>query len=468
MVIAPSPTTPVQVSSTQSLIATQRQFFNSHATQSYDFRIAQLQKLQAAIKTDEDKILEALYLDLHKPKFEAVAAELIFNLEEITDAIKHLKQWMRPKRVNAPLSQLPASAKIMPEPLGVVLIIGPWNYPFQLMIGPLVGAIAAGNCAILKPSELAPHTSAVIQELIAATFDPEFITVVEGDKTATQDLLQHRFDHIFFTGGTAVGKIIMRAAAEHLTPVTLELGGKSPCIVEPDTHLDYTARRIAWGKFMNAGQTCIAPDYLLVHETLKTELLEKIQEYVREFYGDDPAQSEDYCRIISDRHFERLSQLIKTGQVLLGGQTIAAERYIAPTVLDNVSWDDPVMADEIFGPILPVLTYRHLDEAIAAINARPKPLALYLFSQNKATQTQVLESTSSGGVCLNDTIMHGGVTTLPFGGVGESGIGVYHGKASFETFSHYKSVLNRSFLFDLKLRYPPYADKLKWVKLLLS
>ncbi|MGB0561830.1 MAG: aldehyde dehydrogenase [Spirulinaceae cyanobacterium] len=467
MVSAP-PIAPPSPVDTQPLIAAQRAFFATGQTQPYDFRIEQLRKLQEAIAAYEDKILAALQQDLHKPAFEAVAAEVIFNQEEITYALKHLKRWLRPQRVSAPLSQQPASAQIVPEPLGVVLIIAPWNYPFQLMIGPLIGAIAAGNCAILKPSELAPHTAAVIKDLIAATFDPAYITVVEGGKEVTQELLQHRFDHIFFTGGTAVGKIIMRAAAEHLTPVTLELGGKSPCIVEPDAHLEYSARRIAWGKFINAGQTCIAPDYLLVHESIKDALLAKVKAAVQEFYGDDPAQSEDYCRIISDRHFERLSGLIDPTQVIFGGQTDASERYIAPTILDNVTWDDPIMAEEIFGPILPVLTYQDWDDAIAQINARPKPLALYLFSSDKARQEQVLNQTASGGVCLNDTIMQVGVTTLPFGGVGDSGMGAYHGKTSFDTFSHTKSVLKRNFWFDLKLRYPPYAGKLKWVKLLLS
>ncbi|MEM8638591.1 MAG: aldehyde dehydrogenase [Cyanobacteria bacterium P01_G01_bin.54] len=467
MVTAPPSASPTQPQ-TQSLIAAQRNFFCTGQTRAYDFRMAQLQKLQAAIVADEAQILAALHQDLHKPAFEAVAAEIILVQDEITYARKHLKRWLRPQRVSAPLSQLPAKARIVPEPLGEVLIIGPWNYPFQLIIAPLIGAIAAGNCAILKPSELAPHTSAVIRDLITATFDSAYITVVEGDKDVTQDLLQHRFDHIFFTGGTGVGKIIMRAAAEHLTPVTLELGGKSPCIIEPDTHLDYSARRIAWGKFANTGQTCVAPDYLLVHEQIKDALLGKIVEAVEEFYGSDPAQSEDYGRIINDRHFKRLSGLIDPAKVVLGGQTNASERYIAPTILDNITWDDPIMAEEIFGPILPVLTYNNLETAIAQINARPKPLALYLFSQNKASQDRVLAQTSSGGVCLNDTILHVGVTPLPFGGVGESGIGAYHGKTSFETFSHYKSVLERNFWFDLKLRYPPYVGKLKWVKLLLS
>lgn len=453
---------------TESLIAAQRQFFASGATKSYEFRIEQLQKLKDAIAQYEEKILAALYADLHKPRFEGVITDVAFNVAEVTTAMKNLRRWMRPQKVATDASTFPSSAKIIPEPLGIVLVIGAWNYPFQLTIGPLVGAIAAGNCAILKPSELAAHTSAVVKELVENTFAPEYITALEGDKDVTQELLQHPFDHIFFTGGTAVGKIIMRAAAEHLTPVTLELGGKSPCIVEPDIHLDHAARRIAWGKFLNAGQTCIAPDYLLVHQDVKAELLAKIAACVQELYGADPRQSEDYCRIISDRHFQRLSQLIDRDRVIMGGQIDSTQRYIAPTIMDNVTWDDPVMHDEIFGPILPVLTYTNLEGAIAQINARPKPLALYLFSQNPTTQEQILRKTSSGTVALNDTVMQVTVPGLPFGGVGDSGIGAYHGKTSFDIFSHHKSVLKRPFWLDLKLRYPPYAGKLKWVKLLLS
>lgn len=463
MIAAPS--APIQI---EPLIQAQRQFFASGQTRSRDFRMTQLETLKNAIQTHQDAINDALKKDLNKPQFESVASEIIYGLEEIQGAMKNLRQWMQPRRVGTPLSTWPSSGKIIPEPLGVVLIIGPWNYPFQLLIAPLIGAIAAGNCAILKPSELAPETSKIAAQIITEIFPPDYVTVVEGGKAEAQALLAQKFDHIFFTGGTAIGKIVMQAAAQHLTPVTLELGGKSPCIIEPDTHLDYTARRIAWGKFINAGQTCIAPDYLLVQESIKTPLLTKIQAYVQDAYGEDPAQSEDYCRIITEHHFDRLSALIDPEKVIFGGQTNREERYIAPTILDAVTWDDPVMQDEIFGPILPILTYTHLDDAIAQINARPKPLALYLFAKNQQTQNRVLQETSSGGVCLNDTIMHVGCSGLPFGGVGDSGIGAYHGKASFDTFSHYKSVLSRSFLFDLKLRYPPYEGKLKWVKMLLS
>jgi acyl-CoA reductase-like NAD-dependent aldehyde dehydrogenase len=362
------------------------------------------------------------------------------------------------------LEQFPASAKIYPEPLGVVLIIGPWNYPFQLNILPLVGAIAAGNCAIVKPSEIAANTSKVVAELINKTFDPAYIAAVEGGVETSQQLLAEKFDYIFFTGGTNVGRVVMEAAAKNLTPVTLELGGKSPCIVDSDISIENSAKRIVWGKFINAGQTCIAPDYLLVNRAVKSEFLTAVTETIRSFYGENPAESTDYCRIISERHFNRLAEFLKDGKIVIGGETNAEEKYIAPTVIDGVSWDAPVMQEEIFGPILPVLEYSDLEEAIALINSRPKPLALYLFSRDKQKQKRVLRDTSSGGVCINDTVMQGALTSLPFGGVGNSGIGSYHGKASFDTFSHYKSVLNKGLWFDLEWRYAPYKGKLDFLK----
>jgi acyl-CoA reductase-like NAD-dependent aldehyde dehydrogenase len=349
-----------------------------------------------------------------------------------------------------------------------VLIISPWNYPFQLMISPLVGAIAAGNCAIIKPSELAANTSRIVTQITEKTFDPAYITSIEGGVETSQELLAEKFDHIFFTGGTKIGQIVMEAAAKHLTPVTLELGGKSPCIVDSNVHIEHAAKRIAWGKFINAGQTCIAPDYLLVDRTIKNDLLTSIKQCIQEFYGDDPAKSPDYGRIINQRHFERLASFLSEGQPYIGGQTNPEERYIAPTVIDGVDWDAPVMEEEIFGPILPVLEYSDLSEAIAKINERPKPLALYVFSKDQQKQERVLRETSSGGVCINDTVMQVGVSELPFGGVGSSGIGSYHGKASFDTFSHQKSVLKRSFLLDLDWRYAPYQGKLKLIKRIIG
>ena len=450
----------------KDIIRQQREFFATGKTKDVEWRIEQLKRLKQAIVDDQEAIVNAVKADLGRPDFEAYFE--IVAISEINYALKHLKSWVKPKKVATSIDQFPASAKIYPEPLGVVLIISPWNYPFQLMISPLTGAIAAGNCAVLKPSEVAANTSRVIADIIQKTFDPAYIAVVEGGVEISQQLLEEKFDHIFFTGGTAIGKIVMQAAAKHLTPVTLELGGKSPCIVDSDVDLKYAAKRITWGKYLNAGQTCIAPDYLLVDRRIKSELLTELQKCVGEFYGDDPAQSPDYARLISRRHFERLEPLLKDGEIVIGGQTKPEEKYIAPTVMDQVSWESPVMQEEIFGPILPVLEYTDLKEAIAQINARPKPLALYIFSKDKQKQEQVLQETSSGGVCINDTVMQVGVSTLPFGGVGDSGIGSYHGKASFDTFSHYKSVLKKGFRFDPNWRYPPYKDKLSLLKRIIG
>jgi len=450
-----------------SLVQQQRRFFNTGKTKDIEFRLAQLNRLKQAVKDCQDEVMAAVHADLNKPSVEAYMTE-IGVVQEISFAIKHLRSWAKPKSVALSLEQMPAQAKIYPEPLGVALIISPWNYPFQLMIAPLVGAIAAGNCALLKPSELAPATSSVIASLIQKTFDPAYIAVVEGGIEVSQAVLDEKFDHIFFTGGTAIGKIVMQAAAKHLTPVTLELGGKSPCIVDADIHLEHTAKRIVWGKFINAGQTCVAPDYLLVDRRVKAALLEAIKTTLQSFYGDNPATSPDYARIINAKQFDRLTALLRDGKIALGGEAIAAEKYMAPTILDSVSWDDRIMQDEIFGPILPLLEYERLDEAIAQINARPKPLALYIFSKNPQVQQQVLQQTSSGGVCINDTIMQIAPSTLPFGGVGDSGMGSYHGKAGFDTFSHFKSVLSKPFWLDLPWRYAPYKDKLALLKRILG
>ena len=449
------------------IIRRQRDFFKTGKTKDVAFRIEQLKTLKQAVIEHQPAILEALKADLNKPEFEAYATEIVV-IKEIDYAIKHIKSWTSPKKAAIPIEQFPGSGRIYAEPLGVVLIIAPWNYPFQLIISPLVGAIAAGNCAILKPSEIAPHISQVLTDIIQKHFDAAYIAVVEGGIETSQQLLAEKFDHIFFTGGTAIGKVVMEAAAKQLTPVTLELGGKSPCIVDSDINIEYTARRITWGKFINAGQTCIAPDYLLVDKTIKQELLDSIQKCIREFYGDEPSASPDYARISNQKHFSRLVEFLKNCEIIIGGQNNEAERYIAPTVIDNVSLKAPVMQDEIFGPILPVIEYNDLTEAIAIINERPKPLALYFFSKNKNRQERVCRETSSGGVCINDTIMQVGVSSLPFGGVGDSGIGSYHGKASFDTFSHYKSVLNKSLRLDPKWRYAPYEGKLQLLKRLIS
>ncbi len=455
--------TPTQPSSQAAeRLHQQRQFFASGRSQDVNFRLEQLKRLKQAIQEHSAAIVEAVYADLGRPEFEAYFE--IAAIAEVNHAIKHLKSWVKPQSIRTGLDQFPSRGRIYPEPLGVVLIISPWNYPFQLSISPLVGTIAAGNCAIVKPSELSPHTSRVIRELIEATFDPAYISCLEGGIEISQDLLAQRFDHIFFTGSTRIGKIVMEAAAQHLTPVTLELGGKSPCIVDAEVNLPVAAKRLTWGKFVNAGQTCIAPDYILVDRRCKDELLTHIKGYIQEFFGENPAESPDLGRLVSEQHFDRLASFLNNGTVVAGGTCDRPSRYMAPTVLDGITWDDSIMQEEIFGPILPVLTYDRLDEAIAQINARPKPLALYIFSNRKAVQQQVLQQTSSGGACVNDTIMQLAVPELPFGGVGASGLGKYHGKASFDCFSHYKSVLHKGLWLDLNWRYAPYEGKLGLIK----
>jgi len=450
----------------KQIVAQQRQFFEAGKTKNIAFRIAQLKILQQAILDQESAIFAALKADLNKAEAESYFTE-IRAIQDIGYAIKNLWNWTKPQKVPVTIESFPAAAKIYPEPLGTVLIISPWNYPFYLLIAPLIGAIAAGNCAVLKPSELAPNTSNLIANLIAQNFDPGYITTVLGDAEVGKQLLDQKFDYIFFTGSNAVGKAVMAAAAKNLTPVTLELGGKSPCIVDSDVNLEVAAKRIAWGKFVNAGQTCIAPDYLLVHRAIKSDLLAAIQKTLLEFFGENPEQSPDYCRIINQKQFNRLVELLKSGKIVNGAIANPATRYIPPTILDDVSPSSPVMQEEIFGPILPVIVYDSLEEAIAFVNQRPKPLALYFFSRNQQHQNQVLQATSSGGVCINDILLHLTVPELPFGGVGQSGMGSYHGKASFDTFSHQKSVLIKPFWFDIFLRYQPYKNKLRWLKYII-
>ncbi|PAX59737.1 aldehyde dehydrogenase [Brunnivagina elsteri] len=449
------------------VLSKQRQYFRTGTTKNVDFRITQLQSLKKIVVDNESAIIAALKADLNKPLFEAYTSEFSSVIQEIDYALKNIKNWVEAKKTAIPFSMLPASAKIIPEPLGIALIIGPWNYPFTLNLMPLIGAIAAGNCTVVKPSEFAPHTSKLIAEIISKNFPQEYIKVFEGDVEVSKQLLQEKFDHIFFTGGTATGKIIMAAAAKHLTPVTLELGGKSPCIVDKDIDLEVAARRIAWGKFYNAGQTCIAPDYVLIHQDIKAEFVGAIEKCIQEFYGENPKNSPDYARIINQKQFSRAANLIQ-GDIRIGGETNADEFYISPTVIDNVSWEDTIMQDEIFAPILPIIEYTNINDIIDKINLRPKPLALYLFSKNKNLQKKVLCETSSGGVCINDVIKQVSGSTLPFGGVGDSGIGSYHGKASFDTFSHYKSVVTRPFFLDAKILYAPYEGKLSLLKKLLG
>jgi aldehyde dehydrogenase (NAD+) len=450
-------TIPTSSINIKTAIANQRAFFATGKTKEYKFRVAQLNKLLGLIQEHDQLILDAVHADLRKPAIEAYGSEVLGACSEIKYVLKHLQTWMKPQKVGTPINLFPSSSYIYTEPLGVVLIIAPWNYPFALTMQPLIGAIAAGNCTILKPSEHAPHTSSAIAKIINDNFDPNFITAIEGGIETNQALLAEKFDHIFFTGGTAIGKIVMEAAAKHLTPVTLELGGKSPCIVDSTSNLDITAKRIIWGKFYNAGQTCVAPDYLLVQKDIKPVLIEKLVAYVKTFFGETPQQSPDFGRIVNERQFDRLVNLLDEGKILIGGQSDKCDRYIAPTLIDQVSPNSKIMTEEVFGPILPILEYDQLSDAIAFVNAQPKPLALYFFSSNKQNQERILQETSYGGGCFNDLIMHLGNPELPFGGVGHSGMGSYHGKASFDTFSHRKSVLKNSFRFDLKWRYPPYT-----------
>lgn len=445
-----------------NFISQQRKFFATAKTIGVEFRIEQLKKLRQAIVENEAKIEQALYNDLRKSKFEAHGTEIGIVMAEIDHTLSNIRSWAKPQKVGTPLLHFKASSEIYSDPYGVVFIISPWNYPFQLLLAPLVGAIAAGNCIVLKPSEVAPHTSAVITELISKIFAPEYIVSIEGDAQVTQELLKNKFDYIFFTGGTEVGRIIYQAAAKFLTPVTLELGGKSPCIVDEDIHLEYAAKRIAWGKFINCGQTCIAPDYLLVNRKIKSKLVDALGQTLKEFYGEDPSKSPDYPRIINNKHFNRIKKYLSSGKVLLGGESTEADKYIAPTVIDSVTADSLVMQEEIFGPVLPIIEYDKIEDAIKFINERPKPLALYIFSKNNAVVEQVLTQTSSGGSCVNDTVMHVSNSNLGFGGVGESGIGAYHGKLSFDTFSHKKGVFIKSNLLDIKLKYPPYSGEIKF------
>jgi acyl-CoA reductase-like NAD-dependent aldehyde dehydrogenase len=452
----------------QKTIRAQRDYFNSGATRDITFRKEQLRMLEKAIRSHEEEIMLALEKDLKKPRFESYAAEIGILYPEIREAARKVRSWARPKKVSTSILHFYSRSTVYHVPYGVTLIIGPWNYPFQLTLAPLIAAIAAGNCAVLKPSELAPATSAVIASIIGRYFNPAFVTVIEGGVRETQALLSEKFDYIFFTGGTSVGKIIMDAAAKHLTPVTLELGGKSPVILHSDARLDYAVRRIAWGKFFNAGQTCLATDYLLVHRDIRDEAVRKLKETILAFYGSDPKKSPDYARIITARHFERVSALMKDGEIIHGGDTSAGEKFIAPTLIDHVTLEDRIMKEEIFGPLLPIIEYGNIDEAIGIINGMPRPLALYLFTESRAIEKKVLGSTLSGGGCVNDTISHVGNTELPFGGIGDSGMGSYHGKTGFDTFTHRRSILKRGTFFDLPLRYPPYGKRLKLVQRLFS
>ncbi|HDC9876386.1 TPA: aldehyde dehydrogenase [Staphylococcus aureus] len=441
-------------------------FFNTQQTKDISFRKEQLKKLSKAIKSYESDILEALYTDLGKNKVEAYATEIGITLKSIKNARKELKNWTKTKNVDTPLYLFPTKSYIKKEPYGTVLIIAPFNYPFQLVFEPLIGAIAAGNTAIIKPSELTPNVARVIKRLINETFDANYIEVIEGGIEETQTLIHLPFDYVFFTGSENVGKIVYQAASENLVPVTLEMGGKSPVIVDETANIKVASERICFGKFTNAGQTCVAPDYILVHESIKDDLITALSKTLREFYGQNIQQSPDYGRIVNLKHYHRLTSLLNSEQmnIVFGGHSDEDERYIEPTLLDHVTSDSAIMQEEIFGPILPILTYQSLDEAIAFIHQRPKPLSLYLFSEDENATQRVINELSFGGGAINDTLMHLANPKLPFGGVGASGMGRYHGKYSFDTFTHEKSYIFKSTRLESGVHLPPYKGKFKYIK----
>jgi aldehyde dehydrogenase (NAD+) len=438
-----------------------REGFHSGVLRDVESRRVHLRALRELFVEQEDRLIDALVADVGKPRIEAYTTEIAFTINEIDHTLKHLDAWTKPTKVRVPLTFKPGSATLRPEPLGTVCIIAPWNYPVQLLFAPLVPALAAGNTAVLKPSEVTPSVSALIEELVPRYFSASTVAVVTGAVDETTALLEQRFDHIFYTGNGKVGRVVMRAAAEHLTPVTLELGGKSPAIVAADANVEVAAKRIAWAKFLNAGQTCVAPDYVLVDERVEGALVTALADAVTSFYGADPRQSNDYARIVNERHHDRLMKLLEAGgydATVIGGTGDRGSRYIAPTVLAGVKPDAAVMDDEIFGPILPILTVTDVDEAIRFVNDREKPLALYVFSSDDDTLEHVVSHTSAGGVTMNHAVLHLAVPDLPFGGVGESGMGSYHGKAGFDTFSHAKPVLNKPTRPDPALMYPPYSS----------
>lgn len=438
-----------------SLVEAQHEFFRSEATLNIDFRIKQLKLLLAALKEWEKPLYEALWADLHKSKEEAFLTELSIVEGEIKNHIKNLKKWVKPEKCSTPLKMFPSRSYVVSEPLGSALIIAPWNYPVQLLLNPLVGAISAGCTAILKPSPYVPHVSKVLEQMIEATFDEKYIAVVQGNRQVNATLLEQRFDLIFFTGSPSLGKTVMAAAAKHLTPVVLELGGKSPCIVDKGADLKLAARRIAWGKTLNSGQTCIAPDYLLIHKSLEQSFIEEFKAAIESLHGNDTSKSRHYVRMVNDKAFERVTNYLKDGKVAAGGTAIPEERFIAPTLLTQVNPSAEVMQEEIFGPILPMLTFERSEEVVRFITEREKPLALYYFGDEKQGW-RIIRRTSSGGACINDTIMHIANENLPFGGVGNSGMGSYHGRLSFDVFSHRRAVVVSPTWIDLPFRYMPY------------
>jgi aldehyde dehydrogenase (NAD+) len=437
-----------------SLVADQRAFFLNGNTMEYDFRKKQLQKLKNMLKDNEPKIYRALNKDLNKSNHEVMTTELGLIYSEIDLAIRNLKYWMAPEKVPSPMTHKGSKNFILKEPYGVTLIISPWNYPLQLALVPAIGAIAAGNCVIIKPSEHAQATSSLLAQMVRTYFDPPYFTVVEGDQQVSKDLLQEKLDYIFFTGNKEAGKTIMREASNHLTPVTLELGGKSPVIVDEDANINLAAKRIVWGKFTNAGQSCVAPDYVYVHETVKFRLLKFMIKHIKSFFGKEPLKNKDYTRIINENHFNRVMSYIEEAKVIHGGEADFESLTIEPTLLDKVTWEDDVMQEEIFGPVLPILPFVNIEDALFKVKHQSKPLALYYFGEDEKIQQQVMEYVSFGGGSVNDTMYHLANPHLPFGGVGQSGMGSYHGRYGFNTFSHQKGLLKQTTKFDLPFRYP--------------
>ncbi|MDD3402532.1 MAG: aldehyde dehydrogenase [Hespellia sp.] len=448
----------------KQIILNQRQYFAKGNTKDAAFRMEQLRRMYEWIEQEEDTIIAALKSDLNKAPFESYATEIGIVKEEIRYTMNHLRSWVKVRRVRTPLTQFPSRSFIYPEPYGVVLIMSPWNYPFQLAIAPLVGAICAGNCAIVKPSAYSPATATVIRKMIHDLFDSSYVEAVVGGREENEGLLNEHFDYIFFTGSVSVGKVVMEKAARHLTPVSLELGGKSPCIVDETANIPLAAKRIVWGKFLNAGQTCVAPDYVLVHRSVRDKLIRQMQKQIVKLYGKDPCYNEDYPKIINEKHFNRLKELWIGENIVTGGVVREETRQIAPTILKDVTWGSRVMEEEIFGPVLPVITYDSMVEVVRDINARPKPLALYYFTKSAGSEAYIMKHISYGGGCINDVIIHLATSEMPFGGVGGSGMGGYHGKASFDTFTHEKSMVKKSTLIDIPLRYPPYKNHLNILK----
>lgn len=453
----------------RELVEKQRAYFMEGKTLPVETRLAALNRLEKAILANEEKISRALKEDLGKSPTESYMCETGMTLAELSYVKKHLRSWNRDRRVTTPMAQFHARSFTVREPYGVVLIMSPWNYPLQLALEPLIGALAAGNCCIVKPSAYSPATSAVIAKLLRESFPEEYVAVVEGGRQENQGLLAQKFDYIFFTGGVNVGKLVMEKASAHLTPVTLELGGKSPCIIDESANLKLAARRLVFGKYLNCGQTCVAPDYVLVHQKVKEDFLAYVKKEIVRMFGERPLENPDYGKIINRKHFERLLGLLNRDKLIFGGESDPEALRIAPSILDNVTEDDAVMQEEIFGPILPVLTVRSMEEALSFVNARPKPLAFYVFTQDKKVEELFLRRASFGGGCINDTIIHLATSAMGFGGVGSSGMGSYHGKKSFETFSHEKSIVKKYNWIDLPMRYQPYTQmKDKMIRMFLK